>query len=53
MHKVERNDEKSNIFVEGIRGWKWLFGKMRKNKKNEPQQIQQPAQPQQVSQDGS
>lgn len=56
MHKVERNEEenKGNIFVEGIRGWKWLFSKM-KGKKKEPEVSSQPQtpQPQQVTQNGS
>jgi hypothetical protein len=46
VHKIQKEEQKGNIFQEGIAGWKMLFGLFGK-KKEQPQQQPQQQQPQQ------
>jgi hypothetical protein len=41
MHKINKNEDE-NVFTQGIRGWKWLFGKMKGKKKEEKEESNQP-----------
>lgn len=49
VHKIEQDGDSENVFSEGLKGWMWLIGKLKKNKKEEPKQ-EQSQQPEQQTQ---
>jgi len=46
MHKASKSDD--NVFVEGAKGWIWIFNKLKRKKSDQPtQQVTIPEAPKQ------